>query len=115
MILIVTPILYENIIEWDGLTANNEETTKIEKEEVKKSIKETIIKHDKGLTMADLESWDCGDGTVDFTAYITNKTERNVTLDILDSWNNIVVPDIEIEGEKVSDEITIGTEILLTA
>ena len=34
MILIVTPILYENIIEWDGLTANNEETIKIEKEEV---------------------------------------------------------------------------------
>lgn len=86
-----------------------------EKEEVKRSMKETIIKHDKGLTMADLESWDCEDGTVDFTAHITNKTERNVTLDILDSWNNIVVPDIEIEGEKVSDEITIGTEILLTA
>ena len=35
MILIVTPILYENIIEWDGLTANNEETSKSEKEEVK--------------------------------------------------------------------------------
>ncbi len=34
MILIITPILYENIIEWDGLTANNEETIKIEKEEV---------------------------------------------------------------------------------
>ena len=35
MILIITPILYENIIEWDGLTANNEETLKIEKEEIK--------------------------------------------------------------------------------
>ena len=35
MVLFVTPILYENIIEWDGLTANNEETTKIEKEELK--------------------------------------------------------------------------------
>ena len=35
MILIITPILYENIIEWDGLTANNEETLKIEKEENK--------------------------------------------------------------------------------
>ena len=35
MILIITPILYENIIEWDGLTANNEETIKTEKEEVK--------------------------------------------------------------------------------
>lgn len=34
MILIITPILYENIIEWDGLTANNESTLKIEKEEV---------------------------------------------------------------------------------
>lgn len=34
MILIITPILYENIIEWDGLTANNENTLKIEKEEV---------------------------------------------------------------------------------
>lgn len=33
MILIVTPILYENIIEWDGLTANNESALKIEKEE----------------------------------------------------------------------------------
>ncbi len=86
-----------------------------EKEEVKEEMKKTIIKHDKGLTMADLESWDCEDGTVAFTAHITNKTERNVTLDILDSWNNIVVPDVEIEGEKVSDEITIGTEILLTA
>ena len=35
MILIITPILYETIIEWDGLTANNEETLKIEKEEIK--------------------------------------------------------------------------------
>lgn len=35
MIIIITPILYENIIEWDGLTANNEETIKTEKEEVK--------------------------------------------------------------------------------
>lgn len=35
MILIITPILYENIIEWDGLTANNEETSKIEHEEDK--------------------------------------------------------------------------------
>ena len=35
MILILTPILYENIIEWNGLTANNEETLKIEKEEIK--------------------------------------------------------------------------------
>ena len=34
MILIITPILYENIIEWDDLTANNENTLKIEKEEV---------------------------------------------------------------------------------
>lgn len=33
MILIITPILYENIIEWDGLIANNENTLKIEKEE----------------------------------------------------------------------------------
>lgn len=33
MILIVTPILYENIIEWDGLIANNENTLKTEKEE----------------------------------------------------------------------------------
>ena len=35
MILIITPILYENIIEWDGLTANNENALKIEKEEIK--------------------------------------------------------------------------------
>lgn len=34
MVLIITPILYENIIEWDGLTANNENTLKTEKEEV---------------------------------------------------------------------------------
>ena len=33
MVFIITPILYESIIEWDGLTANNEETTKIENEE----------------------------------------------------------------------------------
>lgn len=35
IVLIITPILYENIIEWDGLTANNEETLKIENEEDK--------------------------------------------------------------------------------
>ena len=35
MVLIITPILYENIIEGDGLTANNESTIKIEKEEAK--------------------------------------------------------------------------------
>ena len=34
MILIVTPILYENIIEWEGLVANNESALTIEKEEV---------------------------------------------------------------------------------
>ena len=34
MILIVTPILYERIIEWDGLVANNEQLLKIEKEEI---------------------------------------------------------------------------------
>lgn len=34
MVLIITPILYENIIEWDGLTANNEQPIKIEKEEI---------------------------------------------------------------------------------
>lgn len=35
MILIITPILYENIIEWDSLTANNENELKIENEEDK--------------------------------------------------------------------------------
>ena len=35
MVLIVTPILYENIIGWDGLTANNKEKIKIENEEDK--------------------------------------------------------------------------------
>ena len=34
MALIITPILYENIIEWDGLTASNENALKIEKEEI---------------------------------------------------------------------------------
>lgn len=34
MVLIITPILYENIIEWDGLVANNEQPIKIEKEEI---------------------------------------------------------------------------------
>lgn len=82
--------------------------------EVKEDMKKTIIEHDKGLTMADLESWDCEDGTVDFTACITNVTEKNVTLDILDTWDNIVISDLEIEGEKIADDINIGTEILLT-
>lgn len=34
IVLIITPILYENVIEWDGLTEKNENTLKIEKEEV---------------------------------------------------------------------------------
>ena len=34
MILIITPILYENIIEWDGLVADDEIALKNEKEEV---------------------------------------------------------------------------------
>ena len=33
MVLIITPILYENIIEWEGLTENNESTFKIKYEE----------------------------------------------------------------------------------
>ena len=44
MILIITPILYENIIQWDGLVANNESKLKIEKEEmqnVSKSLPKT--------------------------------------------------------------------------
>lgn len=35
MVFIITPILYENIIEWNGLTANHEETLKKENEEDK--------------------------------------------------------------------------------
>ena len=34
MILIITPILYENIIEWDGLVANNEQPDKFVIEEI---------------------------------------------------------------------------------
>ena len=35
MVLIITPILYEIIIEWDGLTVNNEETSTIDNKEDK--------------------------------------------------------------------------------
>ena len=34
IVLVITPILYENIIEWDGLVADDEIALKIKKEEV---------------------------------------------------------------------------------
>ena len=47
------------------------------------------------------------------TACITKVTEKNVTLDILDTWDNIVISDLEIEGKKISDDINVGTVIEL--
>lgn len=43
MVLIVTPILYEYIIEWDGLVANTENDTISEKEEIK-NVPDTLPK-----------------------------------------------------------------------
>ena len=87
----------------------------LEDPKVKENLKQMIIEHDKGFSMKDLESWDRNDGIVDFTAKVTAKTNTNVSIDILDSWDNIIVSDIEIKGKKVADDINVGTEILLTA
>ena len=77
--------------------------------------KEIIKKHDTGLSLDDLESWKYDDGTVDFSAKVTSKTDNEISMDILDSWDNIVVSDVQLKGEKVSTDIKVGTEIALTA
>lgn len=73
--------------------------------------KEMIKKHDKGMSLEDLESWEYDNGTVNFAAKVTSKTDDEISMDILDSWDNIVIPDVKLKGEKVSSDITVGTEI----
>ena len=36
-------------------------------------------------------------------------------MDILDSWDNVVVSDVQLKGEKVASDIKVGTKIVLTA
>ena len=84
-------------------------------EKFKDEFKDIIKKHDTGMSLDDLESWEYDDGTVDFSAKVTSKTENEISMDILDSWENVVVSDVQLKGEKVTSDIKIGTEILLTA
>ena len=77
--------------------------------------REVIKQHDKGMSLDDLESWEYDDGTVDFSAKVTSKTENEISMDILDSWDNVVVSDVQLKGEKVASDIKVGTEIVLTA
>lgn len=71
----------------------------IDKPTVKKNVNEELKKHPEivGAIKAKIK-----------------KTMKNaITLDILDSWDSIVVPDVEIRGEAVADDIHVGDEIIL--
>lgn len=71
------------------------------------------IKNHKGLSFDELESWKYDDGTVNFSAKVTTKTDNEISIDILDSWNNIILADVQLKGEKIDNDIRVGTEILL--
>lgn len=46
-----------------------------------------------------------------FKAKIVKKSQNSISLDVLSSWDSVVVEDVQIKGEKVSSDIKVGTEI----
>lgn len=48
-----------------------------------------------------------------FAAKVKRKTEKSISLDILDSWNSVILKNVEIIGKEVDDEIKVGTIIKL--
>ena len=105
------------IIDKNSIRQHGEEVLKsaFEDETFKENFKKTIKEHDKGYTLDDLESWEYDNGTVDFSAKIKSKSEKEISMDILDSWNNVIISDVELKGEGVSKDIRIGMKIPLTA
>lgn len=50
-----------------------------------------------------------------FKAKVKEKAENAISLDVLDSWGEEVISDVEIKGEGIADDIQVGTEILLAS
>lgn len=48
-----------------------------------------------------------------FAAKVKRKAEKSISLDVLNSWNSVIIEDIEIKGDKVADDINVGTVIEL--
>lgn len=48
-----------------------------------------------------------------FKAKIKEKSDKSITLDVLSSWDSVVVEDVHVTGESVSDDIQVGLEIIL--
>lgn len=50
---------------------------------------------------------------VAFKAKIKKKAKKSISLDVLTSWDSVIVEDIEIKGESISDDINVGTVIMI--
>lgn len=48
-----------------------------------------------------------------FAAKVKRKAEKSISLDVLNSWNSVIIEDIEIKGDEVADDINVGTVIEL--
>lgn len=48
-----------------------------------------------------------------FAAKVKRKAEKSISLDVLNSWNSVIIEDIEIKGDEVADDIDVGTIIEL--
>ncbi len=48
-----------------------------------------------------------------FVAKVKRKAEKSISLDVLNSWNSVIIEDIEIKGDEVADDINVGTVIEL--
>ena len=46
-----------------------------------------------------------------FKAKIVKKSQNSISLDVLSSWDSVVAEDVQIKGEKIADDIRVGTEI----
>lgn len=46
-----------------------------------------------------------------FKAKVVKKSQNSISLDVLSSWDSVVVEDVQIKGEKVASDIKVGTEI----
>ena len=46
-----------------------------------------------------------------FKAKVVKKSQNSISLDVLSSWDSLVIEDVQIKGEKVADDIRVGMEI----
>jgi hypothetical protein len=75
----------------------------------KKITKKTIVEEAK----KQLEKNDVFEAALKAKITEVQKSQGTVTVDILDSWDNDVLTDVEVHGEEIANNLREGQEILL--